>query len=86
MYSIELARITIIGFQLNYSDLMFEKKLDQPYNYCTYTNHPHTILLVGEETVDLLDARVDRSPHSLFSINNEQLRTFYNIHEDEVVI
>ena len=68
-----------------YRGLIYGKKLDRQYNCCIYADHPQNVLLAGNKTVDLLDARVDGSPRLLFSTKNEKLGTFYNVSDEEVI-
>nr|CAG4642601.1 EOG090X0864 [Evadne anonyx] len=43
------------------------------------------VLLAGNETVNLLDTRINGDPSLLFSIKNKQLYTFFNIANTEVI-
>lgn len=67
---------------------MYRKKLEEEYNSCIYINHPKTAILNTGRKINLLDTRCsqDESLKPVFSVENHDLRTYYNFSQNETIV
>lgn len=84
-----------VFFPLNNNDLvdfyrylLYRKKLELEYDSCIYTHHPKTVILNTRQKIDLLDTRCsqDEGLKPVFSIENQDLHTYYNFAQNESIV
>lgn len=67
--------------------LKAEKTIDKKFDSCVYIN-PKTLILSCKRTLDLVDFRCRNVENlqPIFSIENQDLRTFYNMSALEKIV
>lgn len=68
--------------------MVYRRNLDTEYDNCIYINHPKTLILNSKKEIDLFDLRCSKSEclKSIFSIENQDLCTYYNVAPNETIV